>query len=86
MRILGIDPGTIILGYGIIESDGDNALVYYKALRCRGSSSMGGRLLYLYTSLCDVIKILPDEIAILPFVAKMPELLLLSVRHKQSPC
>ena len=73
MRILGIDPGTIILGCGIIESDDEGiSMVMYKAIRCRSGSSMGDRLLYLYTSLCDIIKeYLPDEIAIeTPFVAK----------------
>ena len=72
MRILGIDPGTMILGYGVIDSQGDSiALVAYNALKCRSRSSMGERLLFLYCSLCEVIKeYKPDEIAIeTPFVA-----------------
>jgi len=62
----------MILGYGVIDSQGDSiALVAYNALKCRSRSSMGERLLFLYCSLCEVIKeYKPDEIAIeTPFVA-----------------
>lgn len=73
MRILGIDPGTMVLGYGVIDSHGDTiTLVTYEALKCRSHSSMGERLFFLYQSLCEVIKEYnPDEIAIeTPFVAE----------------
>ncbi len=73
MRVLGIDPGTMILGYGVIDSHGDAiVLVAYNALKCRSRSPMGERLFYLYRSLCDIIQeYQPDEIAIeTPFVAE----------------
>jgi len=73
MRILGIDPGTVIIGYGVIDSEADEmTLVECDALRCNQRSSMGERLSYLYDGLSQVIaRHQPDAAAIeQPFVAK----------------
>ena len=73
MRILGIDPGTEVLGYGLIESEGQTTkLILYDVVRCRSADPLPTRLLKLYESLCDVIRThQPDEVAIeSPFFAK----------------
>ena len=73
MKILGIDPGTAVLGYGIIETDGQTTtLVLYDVIRCRAADSMPTRLLNLFESLREVIRLhRPDEVAVeSPFFAK----------------
>lgn len=73
MRILGIDPGTVTTGYGVIESTGDEvALVDCGALNCPVHSPIGERLSYLYNKIEGVIsRYHPDAVAIeQPFVAK----------------
>jgi len=73
MRVLGIDPGTMILGYGVIEGRGDIiTLVGYDVIKCRSRLPMGERLHFLYLNLCRVIEEYhPDAIAIeTPFVAE----------------
>ncbi len=73
MRILGIDPGTIVLGYGIIDSEAGNiTFVCCDALKCKQRSPMGERLCYIYDELCKVISLYhPDVVAVeQPFVAK----------------
>jgi crossover junction endodeoxyribonuclease RuvC len=73
MRVLGIDPGTITMGYGIIESrDDEVAMVYYGALTTLPHSPIGERLSYLYNELLEIIShCQPDAVAIeQPFMAK----------------
>ncbi len=73
MRILGIDPGTVAMGYGVIESsDGETVLVDYGVLNTPARSPIGERLSYLYHNLLEIIaKYQPDVLAIeQPFVAK----------------
>ncbi len=73
MRILGIDPGTVVLGYGVIDSQADEmTMVCCNALTCSQRSPIGERLSYFYDQLCEVISIYqPDVVAIeQPFVAK----------------
>ena len=73
MRILGIDPGTIAMGYGAIESKDDEvALVDYGALTAPARSSIGERLSYLYNQLLEIVsRYQPDAVAIeQPFMAK----------------
>ena len=72
MRILGIDPGTITTGYGVIEAEDDEAtFVDCGALTASERSPMGERLSYIYQGLREVIaRFKPDVIAIeSPFVA-----------------
>ena len=73
MRVLGIDPGTISMGYGVIESREDEiTLVDCGALSCSGRSPIGERLSYLYGRLMDIItRYQPDTVAVeQPFMAK----------------
>ncbi len=73
MRVFGIDPGTVIMGYGIIESrDDEIALVDCGALGCSERSPIGERLSFLYRELGELIsRYRPDVVAIeQPFVAK----------------
>ncbi len=73
MRVLGIDPGTITMGYGVIESrDDEVALVDCGALSTLPRSPIGERLSYLYNELLEIIsQCQPDAVAIeQPFMAK----------------
>jgi len=73
MRILGVDPGTIITGYGIIENNAEEiTFVDCGILKSPERSSIGERLSYLYSKLIEVIsRYKPDAAAIEePFVAK----------------
>jgi crossover junction endodeoxyribonuclease RuvC len=73
MRILGIDPGTLVVGYGMIDSEEDEmTLVCCNALTCRQRSPIGERLSYLYNELSEIIlRYQPDVLAVeRPFVAK----------------
>ena len=73
MRILGIDPGTVVMGYGVIDSQADEmTLVCCNALTCSQRSPLGERLSYLYDKLSEVIvDYQPDVVAIeQPFFAK----------------
>lgn len=71
MIILGVDPGTIQLGYGIVASEGDTMTsLAYGAVKCRGE--MPERLCYLYDELGKVIiRHRPDALAVeAPFVGE----------------
>ena len=73
MIILGIDPGTITMGYGVIEAKEDKiALVDYGALNSPERSPIGERLRYMYNGIMEVIsRCQPDAVAIeQPFMAK----------------
>ena len=73
MRILGVDPGTIVLGYGLIESVRDEmTLVHYDSIKCKARSDMSERLLFLYDGLTLVVdKYKPDVMAVeTPFVGE----------------
>ena len=72
-RVLGIDPGTLALGYGVIdEEDGDITQVACGALTAAPGAPMEERLHAIYKGLLEVIdRYRPDEVAIEePFVAK----------------
>ena len=72
MRVLGIDPGTITTGYGVVESRNDEiALVECGVLVSRQRSPIGERLSYIYRELLKVIqRHHPDTVAVeQPFVA-----------------
>ena len=76
MRILGVDPGTITMGYGVIEAEEDEiTLIHYGALSNLVRSSIGERLNYLYQELVKIIShYQPDAVAVeQPFMAKNPK-------------
>lgn len=66
MRILGIDPGYAIMGYGIIDMKGNRfSVVDYGAITTDAGIPMPERLKHLYVSLMELIsKFEPDEAAI----------------------
>jgi len=73
MRILGIDPGTITLGYGVVdEESGEITHVACGALTTPPNTPLAERLHILYLGLRDIIsRYQPAEAAIEePFVAK----------------
>ncbi len=73
MRILGIDPGTVTMGYGVIESEDDKiTLIDCGVLTAPARSPMGERLGYLYNKLLEIVsRYQPDFVAVeQPFVAK----------------
>ncbi len=73
MRILGVDPGTVIMGYGVVEAEEDKvSLVIFGALKRPPRSPIGERLSYFYNELLQVIsRYQPDAVAVeQPFVAK----------------
>lgn len=67
MRILGIDPGTATLGYGIIEKNGEGnfkALTYGVISPAR-SKELPDRLLEIFTRLQELIRRwAPDQAAV----------------------
>jgi crossover junction endodeoxyribonuclease RuvC len=73
MKILGIDPGTVVMGYGVIESDGDAlTLVDFGVINVPERAEIGERLNHLFN---DLIKIInrhrPDAVAVeQPFISK----------------
>jgi len=66
MIILGIDPGTLITGYGVVESNGGKVrMVACGAVKNPGSASMPLRLQRIFEALNRVIEEHhPDEFAI----------------------
>ena len=66
MRILGIDPGYALMGFGVIEQNGNRFDVLdYGSISTGPSSSMPARLKFLYSSLMDIIAETEPETAAL---------------------
>jgi crossover junction endodeoxyribonuclease RuvC len=65
MRILGIDCGTRITGYGVIDSGGaDCSFVQCGAIRTRCTDSLAARLKIIHTGIFDIInEFRPDAAA-----------------------
>lgn len=70
MRVLGIDPGTVLLGYGVVEGASDPRLVECGVLKASAKLPVERRLCNLFDGMCGLIAALhPDEVAIEePFV------------------
>ena len=76
MRVLGVDPGTIRMGFGAVDSiSGELASVAHGCLTPHRSFSIEERLRELYNEIEIVIEeIKPDAIAVEePFVSKNPK-------------
>lgn len=57
MRILGIDPGTAIVGFGIIDCDGDNyKMVDAGVIRTPANQALELRLKTIFDDLTEIIK------------------------------
>lgn len=64
MRILGIDPGYAIMGYGIIDMVGNHfSPVAYGAVTTDKGMEMPDRLKHLYTGLMEIIGEYDPEVA-----------------------
>jgi len=73
MRVLGIDPGTVVMGYGLVDNTGEEvSLVKYGTLKTNTRSPIGERLSYLYGNLMEIIAEYHPEVMAIeqPFVAK----------------
>jgi len=66
MRILGIDPGYAIMGYGIVDKNGNRFTpVTYGAVTTDKDMAMPDRLKTLYNGLMEIIaEYQPDEVSI----------------------
>lgn len=65
VRVLGIDPGSVITGYGVIESDGARSFhLAHGHIRVKGDS-FAERLGHIFSALGDIIEQWkPQEVAI----------------------
>ena len=66
MRILGIDPGVAIVGFGVIESDrGQQRMIQYGAITTQAGLPLATRLVQIGNDLEKLIgQFQPDELAI----------------------
>lgn len=67
MLILGIDPGTARLGFGLVEANGHKKLKFIEAgcLTTEMETAMGERLYFLQTEIGKILrKYKPDVVAI----------------------
>lgn len=55
MRILGVDPGTALLGYGVIEGDRDPVLVAFGVIETQPDRTMPDRLVAQFEHLSNLI-------------------------------
>lgn len=65
MRVLGIDPGLNITGYGLVETDADSlCLIEAGEIRSSSKTPLESRLNELYSGLHDVVEeFTPDVLA-----------------------
>ncbi len=66
MRILGIDPGSHITGYGVIDKRGNSLRhVVHGEIKSKKDSSLSGMLISIYQQLSDLItQTSPDAVAL----------------------
>lgn len=66
MKIIGIDPGTIQLGVGLIKCEGSRfQVVLAETVKTKPKSSLPQRLKELYEALSEIFQIYrPDEMAL----------------------
>lgn len=66
MRILGIDPGLALVGYGVIDyRDGRFRTLAYGAIETKSGIDVEYRLKTVYDGICDIIKkYSPTDIAV----------------------
>lgn len=62
---IGIDPGTAILGYGVIAGDGDARVLDYGVFETEAGREMPSRLVTLYDAVTRLIaEYDPDDVAV----------------------
>jgi crossover junction endodeoxyribonuclease RuvC len=62
LRILGVDPGTVRTGWGVIESEGVRLRYLESGVIVAGRGDVAVRLAAVYAGLSDVIKRLTPEV------------------------
>ena len=75
--ILGIDPGTRFLGYGLLRITNDKVtILQYGVLNLTKYTTQGAKFLKIHERILGILEeFLPDEIAIeSPFFGKNPHL------------
>ena len=56
MKILGIDPGLIQTGFGIISiSDNQSTLIDYGIIKPSSNGNLANRLFTIFNDVCDII-------------------------------
>ncbi len=71
--ILGIDPGTLMMGFGLIEVTGNNLrLIEMNVLKLSAKKDAYQRLQLIYKKVCELVtEYKPDELAVeAPFFGK----------------
>ena len=57
MRVIGIDPGTLVCGYGVIDTEGSRMkAVHFGAVRVKDDMTFPERLVYIHQGLGEVIR------------------------------
>lgn len=66
MRILGIDPGIAIVGYGVVDKEGNRyKTIAYDAVTTKAHTPLEDRLEKVYNGVCEIIKeYKPDAMSI----------------------
>ena len=65
MRIIGIDPGSIKTGYGVIDSNGSNTSYVTSGVIDAKKDSFNNRLKIIFESLAEIIREhKPDQMAV----------------------
>lgn len=66
MRILGIDPGVAIVGFGVVDSEGGTErMVQYGAINTPANTPLAARLVQIEQDLMELLQqFKPDEVAI----------------------
>lgn len=65
MRILGIDPGYAICGYGVLDYDENNAgfqVVDYGTFQSREGTAFAERILIIYEGIRQIIKLYQPQV------------------------
>ena len=64
MRVLGIDPGTVKMGYGVVDSEPEPRADDCGVIALSSSTPLEFRLYQLYTHILNLIHVFnPDAIA-----------------------
>jgi len=65
VRIIGIDPGTALLGFGVIDAADDPELVDFGAVETVVGVPMPDRLLFLYDAITElIVRYRPDVMSV----------------------
>ncbi|HSE39401.1 MAG TPA: crossover junction endodeoxyribonuclease RuvC [Acidobacteriota bacterium] len=63
IRIIGIDPGSKVTGYGIVDSDGQNIQLVEAGCIKLPNKEFAIRLKYLYDALCEICSLFNPQFA-----------------------